>query len=299
VADLVAALTSPDLLARQVVEPELRLPTDPHFWERLTELVAIGSWHAHPVGLAVGDQRERVLLRRRLGDLLLPRSVAAVEDAKRRAFLVGAAEGPPDVRVLALALLGRRADRSVVEQVVGAIGADDLAGKEQAGETLGRLGGAVAAEALVRAFRSEHAFLAATITRALVCLGADALPGLTGALADPDDGVRWNAAEALAAIGDASALPASLGALEDPDVAVRWHAARGLARLGDPAIVALLQVLEVWPLSPWLARGAAYVLRYAIRGTRPRAVQKVEEALRHATAGVEVPVRAAAAIPGE
>jgi len=57
------------------------------------------------------------------------------------------------------------------------------------------------------------------------------VPGISGALADPDPVVRAAALAALGRIGDPAACGAVLGALKDPDMTVRIGAATVLGQL--------------------------------------------------------------------
>jgi HEAT repeat protein len=79
---------------------------------------------------------------------------------------------------------------------------------------------------------------------------------LTQALKDPDCGVRWKAAEALAKFGG-DALPLLLQALQDPAADVRWRAALALGDTGkEEAIPALIEALT--DLDPYV-KGRAIV----------------------------------------
>jgi HEAT repeat protein len=74
--------------------------------------------------------------------------------------------------------------------------------------------------------------------RSLAALEAkEAVPGLTTALKDKDDGVRASAAEALWSIGPAAkeAIPALTAALKDKNVDVRLNAAGALGGIGPEA----------------------------------------------------------------
>jgi len=78
-------------------------------------------------------------------------------------------------------------------------------------------------------------------------LGAVGVDSLTGALKDPDAGVRWSAAESLGRIGPAakSAVPALTAALEDKEI--RSIVADALAGIGPdakPAIPGLVQIIR-------------------------------------------------------
>ncbi|HLZ08319.1 MAG TPA: HEAT repeat domain-containing protein, partial [Chloroflexota bacterium] len=200
------------------------------------------------------------------------------------------------IQIVALDLVGRGGDHAAIADIISALTSDDLEVKEQAVETLGQLGGLAAIEALLRALRAEHSFLDRPITRALIQIGSEAVPYLVDALADPNETIRWHAAEALADIGDPRAIESLVGVLEDADSAVRWNAARGLAHLGEPALIKLLEALETRPLTPWLSQGARYVLRHVALGRSRKELRALAGALDHPTASVEVPLRAEEAI---
>lgn len=152
--------------------------------------------------------------------------------------------------------------------------------RESAAEELGNLGGARAAQALIRALKEGDAGLRDVATDALIKLGEPAVPLLIACLNDGDPTVQERAARALGKLGDARAvepLIASLrriDVLKDPDGDVckaaaealgdlrdaravqpligclTGHsgaadsAARALARLGEPGIQALLECVK-------------------------------------------------------
>jgi HEAT repeat protein len=60
------------------------------------------------------------------------------------------------------------------------------------------------------------------------------VPALLRSLAHDEPSIRWQAAEALAAIGDRTAIPVLQGLLEDNDDFVREAARTGLEELREP-----------------------------------------------------------------
>ncbi|MEO5368278.1 MAG: HEAT repeat domain-containing protein [Magnetococcus sp. WYHC-3] len=76
---------------------------------------------------------------------------------------------------------------------------------------------------------NKDGMLRQTAREALVKVGKPAVPSLVQALqpSQPDQ-VRWEAAKALSAIGDARSIPALVTTLEDPDYGVAWLAAEAL-----------------------------------------------------------------------
>ncbi|HEX5621235.1 MAG TPA: HEAT repeat domain-containing protein [Solirubrobacteraceae bacterium] len=83
---------------------------------------------------------------------------------------------------------------------------------------------------------------------ALVQQGRAAAPALTQALAASDDGIRIQAARALAEIGDPATADALAAATGDANADVRAHAAVGLAHIGDDrALDALIATIDYLP----------------------------------------------------
>jgi HEAT repeat protein len=98
--------------------------------------------------------------------------------------------------------------------------------------------------------------------KSLVALGKPAVSGLAQALqASPLDQVRWEAAKALGAIGDARAIPSLVKALEDSDTDVAWLAAEALSEFKKAAWPSLLRALMKAGTDSFILRqGAHHVL---------------------------------------
>ena len=128
---------------------------------------------------------------------------------------------------------------------------------------------------------------------ALVALGSASVEPLIRALKDSDDQVRWEAAKALSAIRDPAAAPALVTTLDDELFGVRWIAAEGLAALGRDGLRALLPALMHHADSAVLRHGAHHVLRslspFAIRRSL---VQPIVSALEGPDASLAVPLAA-------
>src|SRR5262249_18006048 len=78
-------------------------------------------------------------------------------------------------------------------------------------------------------------------------LAKEAAPALTTALADKSPSLRRVATGALGDVAGDAAVPALTKALRDPDGKVRWQAADALARIGQkahPAVPALIEELK-------------------------------------------------------
>jgi HEAT repeat protein len=74
---------------------------------------------------------------------------------------------------------------------------------------------------LVNQLGADAGLLRRKARESLVNLGGNAVPSLIMALSNPSRDIRWEAAKALGAIGDASAAPALVEALEDERFGVR------------------------------------------------------------------------------
>ena len=105
--------------------------------------------------------------------------------------------------------------------------------QEQAVETLGDIGGP-AVEPLIEALKHENKDVRWGAARALGAIGdASAVEPLSETLKDKSGTVRQEAVKALWGIGDASAVKALIKALESEDKNVRLCAAKALGAIGD------------------------------------------------------------------
>jgi len=132
--------------------------------------------------------------------------------------------------------------------------------------------------------------------RQLVAMGHRAVPSLVKELGSKKYWVRWEAAKALAQIGDPTATTALIKALEDKEFDVRWLAAEGLINIGREAVVPLLEALIDRPKSTWLRQGAHHVLHDMDRGDLNKVLRPVMSALEDVEPYVEVPVAARKAL---
>lgn len=132
--------------------------------------------------------------------------------------------------------------------------------------------------------------------RQLVVTGHKAVPFLVKALGNKKYWVRWEAAKALAQIGDPTAMAALIKALEDREFDVRWLAAEGLINIGQKAVVPLLEALIGNSKSTWLRQGAHHVLHDMNRGDLDGVLRPVMSALEDVEPYVEVPVAARKAL---
>ena len=97
----------------------------------------------------------------------------------------------------------------------------------------------------------------------LVALGKPAVSFLNQALQDSNsDQIRWEAAKALGAIGDASSIPSLVEALEDSDPDVAWLAAEALSEFKKTAWPSLFhELIKSGADSVLLRQRAHHVLR--------------------------------------
>lgn len=71
------------------------------------------------------------------------------------------------------------------------------------------------------------------------------VPGLIGALQNPDPAVQYDAVEALGELRDPFAVPALMAALTgDHYSGIRWKAAEALGKIGSPAVPSLIKALD-------------------------------------------------------
>ena len=137
--------------------------------------------------------------------------------------------------------------------------------------------------------------------RALIRLGGVAVQPLVELLGSAgqencSEHACWEAAKALAAIGDPAAVPALLVALEDANGGTRWLAAEGLIALGRPALAPLLEALIRRSDSLWLREGAHHILRTLALRRIEGVTRPVLLALESAEPVLEAPVAAQAAL---
>jgi HEAT repeat protein len=132
--------------------------------------------------------------------------------------------------------------------------------------------------------------------RKLVAMGHKAVPYLVKAMGGKKYWTRWEAAKALAQIGDPTATAALIKALRDKEFDIRWLAAEGLINIGHKALVPLLEALIKNPSSTWLQQGAHHVLHDMNRSGLEEVLRPVMHALEDVEPYVEVPVSARRAL---
>jgi HEAT repeat protein len=118
-------------------------------------------------------------------------------------------------------------------------------------------------ESLMDMLASKDGMTRQKARKSLVALGKPAVSSLAQALRNSEsDQLRWEAAKALGAIGDARAMPTLVKALEDDNTDVTWLAAVALKKFKKAAWAPLLRALaQSGPDSVLLRQGALHVLR--------------------------------------
>jgi hypothetical protein len=144
-------------------------------------------------------------------------------------------------------------------------------------------------ETLLDPLACEDLIRCQKIRRSLVKLGHQAVPSLLEALGSKKNWVRWEAAKALAQIGDPAATRPLIRSLEDKKFDVRWLAAEGLIAIGKQAVVPLLRALVDNPKSIWLREGAHHVMHDMDRGDWDEILRPVMKAIEGMEPSLEVP----------
>jgi nucleotide-binding universal stress UspA family protein len=151
-------------------------------------------------------------------------------------------------------------------------------------------------DSLIGDLASNDSVVRVKARRSLVAMGREAVRPLVEALRSKKHWVRWEAAKALAQIGNPTATQALVDALEDEEFDVRWLAAEGLIRIGAESIEPLLKALIERPDSLWLQEGAHRVLHDMDRGDLDDILRPVLGALEDVKPSLEVPSAAEAAL---
>lgn len=124
----------------------------------------------------------------------------------------------------------------------------------------------------------------------LVSMGKKAVPYLIEALKSDNQQVRWEAAKALAKIGDSAASQSLINALEDKMFDVRWVAAEGIITIGRKALIPLLSALAQRGDSLWLREGAHHVIHDLMREDLKEVFDPVLDAIEKSEGELTVPL---------
>jgi len=151
-------------------------------------------------------------------------------------------------------------------------------------------GGARRVEDLIAELNERSYPLRTEAARELIAIGSRAVAPLVAALAAPDSSLRWEAALILSRIADPVAASALVRALDDDDFGVRWLAAEGLAAMGRKGLEALLETLIDSADSKARREGARHVLRRLAHTPFHEIASIVLKGLDTAAPETEVPV---------
>jgi HEAT repeat protein len=130
----------------------------------------------------------------------------------------------------------------------------------------------------------------------LVSMKEKAVPHLTEALKSDNQWVRWEAAKALAKIGDPAASQSLINALEDKMFDVRWIAAEGIIAIGRKALIPLLSALTKRDDSLWLREGAHHVIHDLMREDLKAVFSPILDAIEKPQGKLAVPLAAETAL---
>jgi len=140
--------------------------------------------------------------------------------------------GEPDARWWAARALAEAGGEGAVPPLVSVLDDPDPDLRACAALALGRIGDGSAAPALADRLEDESAFVASIAADALSMLGERAADVLAGRLGDENSYVRLLAVRALGRIRSERAIGPLIGVLEDPSYLVRYQAHEALDALG-------------------------------------------------------------------
>ena len=139
-------------------------------------------------------------------------------------------------RAAAIVYMGEASYAPAVPRLAEILRFGDPGTRFLAAKALGQIGDEAesALPALFEALRDQDMFLRASVTGAMIKIGAPAVPGLTRALLDSNKAVRRAACKALGRIGSERAAPALAWCLNDRNAGVRKLAREALERIDSP-----------------------------------------------------------------
>jgi HEAT repeat protein len=221
--------------------------------------------------LVQGSPKARAMAAQALGDVTDPTEKRRAVDALIRAL----EDDRPEVRAEACGSLGSLEEPLAIPGIVKRLDDGVPVVRQHAAIALGSLRHADGFAPLATALREGPAdlrFQAATSLAEIDAARAyDPLDPLVAALGDADPQVVGAAALSLGAIGDARARPLVAAVLGHADAGARFDAAYALAELGDPAGLAILADGIGEPERAWDAITALGVLGGLDPASRPSA----------------------------
>ena len=153
--------------------------------------------------------------------------------------------GSEPSRQRAAQTLGRVGGPQAVEALIKALGDTEASVRGSAAEALGALGDVRAVEPLLHVWESDTLAVRTNAEAALIKIGSASVPPLLAIVSDHYSGFRVQAAALLGRVGDRSAVKPLLATL--PEVGMRSVSATALESLGEPLGKGLLGVLEGQP----------------------------------------------------
>lgn len=195
---------------------------------RVTTALLVVSFALHSFAATLNDCRLRLRsenpdVRRSAAESLGELGKPAVQS-----LLSCLEDSHPAVRATAAAALGRISDASVRDELQVAATDEDSSVREAAMVALCRLGDRTTLELLIQRVRQGDPMA----SKAVVQIGAPAVPGLVAALASPGFSGRFGVSETLSRLGK-PAIASLLSCLTNANPVIRRHAADALGRMGD------------------------------------------------------------------
>jgi HEAT repeat protein len=135
----------------------------------------------------------------------------------------------------------------------------------------------------------------------LIDIGAKTVPYLVKATSSAQQQIRWEAVKVLASLSDPAAVPALIRELQDNIFDIRWLAAEALIAAGNASIEPLLKALISESEESFLREGAHHVITHlmkyeAMTPDLASILKPVENALDSSVPGVTIPVAAGIAL---
>lgn len=283
---LLADSSSPGMLR------ELREQAGSGLWRLLLEYVARGTWANRRPRLAAGLGPR---LRGVIEGLLLVDEGSPADSAKVAALHEALSDRQPEVRLVAARLLARRAPTAeTVQRLIPLLRDPSAKVRGQAALALGATGRPEAAPALVEALADPHGLVVRDAQRALSLLGDAAAAELVASLHDERPHLRCQAARALGHLPHAclESVPRLVQALRDPENSVRWAAADTLISCGDAAVPDLLRACLRPDFDGRLKEYVLYVLENQASKRTRQLLEPLTLALRDLDYRIEAPLQA-------
>ncbi|MEJ2544325.1 MAG: HEAT repeat domain-containing protein [Calditrichaceae bacterium] len=129
-----------------------------------------------------------------------------------------------------------------------------------------------------------------TARNLLISIGSPAIDYLFEMISHPDVIARWEALKILIEIKDPNIIPLLINALDDNSSGIRWLAAEGLAALGKEAFLAMLTALSAYPDTVSLRKGVKLVMMKHIAACKDPNIVELVQFLDEPDAAFRLPV---------